>query len=118
MIVKEYNKRQINRSTPEKYEELIKKLKKEHEKPVKGIFEFVDAQGGYLEFSYRFFKDDLIMSFKIFHGESVELPMGVVKHLNNTMKKIRTPSNSIDENGKIPTFTKTSRVRFTPLDVI
>ena len=42
----ELKKKQTNRLTVEKYDEAVKKLRKEHDKMVKGMFEFVDAGTG------------------------------------------------------------------------
>ena len=121
MQIKEMQKTTKNRLPPEKYEELVKKLRKEHEKPCKGMFEFLDAQGGWLDFVYRFFKDDNIMTIRLTHGEICELPMGIVKHLNNTKKKIRTMANTELKSGArgVPTtYDVQSRIRFTPMDVM
>lgn len=119
MQIIQYKKAQTNTVSAEKREELVKKMKKEHERLVKGVFEFVDAQGGWLDFSYRWFKDDLLSTYKLTHGEVCELPMGIVKHLNNTYKKVRTLSGELGADGKpLLTCTKTSRVRFTPVDVM
>jgi len=119
MQIIEYKKSTMHTAHPEKRDELIKKMKKEHEKLVKGMFEFVDAQGGWLDFTYRWFKEDLLMTIKLTHGEVCELPMGIVKHLNNTYKKVRVLSPEIGANGKpVLTCTKTSRVRFTPMEVM
>jgi hypothetical protein len=104
---------------------MLKKLRKEHDKLVKGMFEFTDAQGGWLDFTYRFFKDDPIYTIRIIHGEVVELPMGIVRHLNNTHKKIRSfggKNNGMESvlpvKGLPSTYQKLSRVRFTPMDVM
>ncbi len=122
MLITEISKKQVKSASLEKRDELIKKLKKEHEKMVKGKFEFVDAQGGWLEFNYRWFKDDVILRLKIMHGEIVELPMGIIKHLNNTRKKIRklVPNMSGDErNAKQGYVMETqSRVAFTPVELL
>lgn len=103
-------------------EEMIKKMRKENERLVKGIFEFVDAQGGWLDFSYRILPGDPLQVFKIYHGETCEIPMGVVKHLNNCCKKIRQMNPEIAESGSIrgvsPHFQKISRIRFTPIEFI
>lgn len=112
-------------------EEKIKKLRKEHEKLVKGIFEFTDAQGGWLDFSYRFFPGEPILTIRLTHGEICDLPMGIVKHLNNCYKKVRlfdvngngsTIPDGVqltDSSRGVPsTYTKTSRVRFTPMDMM
>ena len=120
MQIKELARTSKKFLSPEKYEDLVKKLKKEHEKPVKGMFEFLDAQGGWLDFAYRFFKDDPLFTIRLTHGEICELPMGIVKHLNNTKKKIRKLDFQHDPTtrGVPKTYEVQSRVRFTPIDVI
>lgn len=102
-------------------EEKIKKMRKEGEKLVKGMFEFVDAQGGWLDFSYRFFPGEPIRCIKITHGEIVDIPMILAKHLNNVYKKVRVPSPQLDESGrpvKQGNMTRISRTRFTPVDMM
>ncbi len=127
MEIKDIGKKQQNTSTPEVYADLLKKMRKEHDKPVKGMFEFVDAQGGWLDFSYRFFKGDPLRTMRLVHGEICELPMGLVKHLNNTIKKVRhfglqtgaRRGNELPEGRGIPsTYEKQSRIRFTPTEYI
>lgn len=116
---------------PEKMEDLVKKMRKDSEKMIKGMFEFTDAQGGWLDFCYRFFKGEPIMTIRIVHGEICDLPAGIVKHLNNTYKKVRVfgedkaETNSINIGRKLPdrgnpsaVFSKTSRMRFIPMDVM
>jgi len=101
--------------------EKMKKLQKEGEKKVKGMFEFVDAQGGWLDFDYRFYPGEPVRTIRISHGEIVELPMDLVKHLNNVWKKVRVPSSELDEHGrpvKMGSVQKISRTRFTPMDVM
>jgi hypothetical protein len=48
--------------------------------------------------------------------------MGIVRHLNNTKKKIRTMSGNYDSAGNIRgiprTYETQSRIRFTPMDVM
>lgn len=103
-----------------KAKEMMAKMRKEGEKMQKGIFEFIDAQGGWFDFNYRFFPGDPITKIKIIHGEIVDLPMIVVKHLNNCYKKVRVPSPERDEQGrplKAATVTKISRTRFIPVDM-
>lgn len=99
----------------------MEKMRKEGEKMVKGMFEFIDAQGGWLDFSYRFFPGEPCRTVRINHGEIVDLPMVLVKHLNNVWKKVRVPSDQLDESGKPlkkGTLERYSRTRFTPLDVL
>lgn len=122
MIVKELSRSAKKpKLPPEKYQELVKQMKKDHERPVKGMFEFLDAQGGWLDFVYRFFKDDPIYTIRLNHGEICELPMGIVKHLNNTKKKIRKFGSSeynATTRGVPTTYEVQSRIRFTPMDVM
>lgn len=101
-------------------EEEIKKLRKEYDKPVKGMFEFIDAQGGWFDFTYRMFPGEDIQQYRLIHGEICELPLGVVKHLNNTRKKIRKFNLDITSSvrGVPSTYTVQSRVRFTPMNVL
>jgi len=124
MEIKEINKFKYklpSESEKAKAKEKMEKARKEGEKLVKGMFEFLDAQGGWLDFSYRFFPGEPIRTVRINHGEIVDLPMILVKHLNNIYKKVRTMNREMAESGslKIPATTmKTSRTRFTPMDVI
>lgn len=108
-------------------DDLMKKARKEHSKLVKGKFEFLDANGGFLEFNYRYFPEDMLVTYSFVHGEVCEIPMGLVKHLNNTIKKVRNIGNAtgaergneLPRNGKVPSnFSTTSRVRFTPVDFL
>jgi hypothetical protein len=104
-----------------KAKEKMEKQRKEGEKTVKGMFEFLDAQGGWLDFSYRFFPGEPIRTVRINHGEIVDLPMILVKHLNNIWKKVRAPSMEMGESGKVkavPYVQKISRTRFTPMDMM
>lgn len=119
MRVVELHKKSAPRLTPEKYADEIKKLRKEHDKLVKGLFEFVDAQGGWLDFTYRWFKDEPIKTIRLVHGEICELPLGIVKHLRGTRKKIRKFAPEISESGRgVPSSYETvSRVSFTPIDL-
>jgi hypothetical protein len=116
--IREYNKKQSVRMAPEKHEEEVKKLRKAHERLIKGRFEFTDAQGGWIEFAYRFFKGDMLVVYKLFHGEITELPAGIVKHINNTKKKVRKFSVNIDPNARgVPsTYEVQSRISFIPLE--
>lgn len=103
-------------------EALIKKMRAEDEKMVKGQFEFVDAEGGFFVFTWRKFPGDPIQTYQFIHGEICEVPMGIVKHLNGIKKKIRRykdveqPSNGPLRTPR--TFETTSRVRFVPTDFI
>ena len=94
-------------------------MRKEDDKMVTGMFEFLDAQGGWLEFTYRKYPGEPIQIIKMIDGEICDLPMGIVKHLNNTKRKIRRFSG-LSEGGKKPprSFDTVSRVRFTPTSVL
>jgi hypothetical protein len=120
MEVRELNKKQKNTLPPAERDELIKKMRKEDDKIITGMFEFIDAQGGWLDFSYRKYPGEPILMMKLIHGEICDLPMGIVKHLNNTKKKVRRYNMELSERGqKAPrTFETISRVRFTPTNVL
>lgn len=120
MEVREINKKLRKTLPPQERDELVKKHRKEDDKVVNGMFEFLDAQGGWLEFSYRKYPGEPIQIIKLTHGEICDLPMGIIKHLNNTKKKVRRYSMQLAEGGqKIPRSYETiSRVRFTPMAVL
>ena len=120
MEIKKICRSENKKGDPELVKKMMKELRKEHDKMVKGKFEFIDAQGGWLEFAYRFFPEDLLVTYKFYHDEVCEIPMGMVKHINNTVKKIRTFGNTegvLPERGLPSAFTTQSRIRFTPLEM-
>jgi len=122
MRVIELNKKVTNKKPKTEVEAMIKTMKKEDEKLVKGTFEFVEAEGGFFEFSYRVYPGDTIQTYQLVHGEVCEIPMGLVKHLNGTRKKIRRymdveqPATGAVKTPR--TFETASRVRFIPQDYI
>jgi hypothetical protein len=120
MEVRELNKKPKNTMPAPEREELAKKMRKEDDKLCEGMFEFLDAQGGWLEFAYRKYPGEPIQMIKLIHGEICDLPMGIVKHLNNTKKKIRRYSMELAPSGqRAPrSFETVSRVRFTPTAVL
>ena len=120
MEVRELNKKPKNTLPQSEREELVKKMRKEDDKVVKGMFEFLDAQGGWLEFAYRKYPGEPIQMIKMIHGEICSLPMGIIKHLNNTKKKIRRYSMELPASGqRTPrSYETVSRVRFTPTEVL
>ena len=120
MEIREINKKQTNKMPPTELAALIKKKRAEDEKMVRGKFDLVDAQGGWFEFSNRIYPGELIKILKIFHGEVCELPMGIVKQLNNCVRKVRRYSVELPTHGsRAPRSYETiSRVRFTPVEWI
>jgi hypothetical protein len=120
MEVRELNKKAKNSLPPAERDELVKKMRKEDDKERTGMFEFVDAQGGWFEFSYRKYPGEPIQMIKLTHGEICTMPMGIIKHLNNTKRKIRRYSLELTPDGKKPlrSYETVSRVRFTPTDVL
>lgn len=116
MEIREISKKLKKSLPPQERDDLVKKMRKEDEKMVSGMFEFLDAQGGFLEFAYRKYPGEPIQIIKLIHGEICDLPMGVVKHLNNTKKKVRRYNLELPSNGKGQprTYDSISRVRFTP----
>jgi hypothetical protein len=126
MEIKETSKKSKTRMPADKYDEALKKMRREHEKPCKGMFEFTEAQGGWLDFCYRIFPGESLKTIRLIHGEICELPMGIVKHLNNTKKKVRKiglnpiegRGGELPERGLPSTFSVESRVRFTPMEAL
>lgn len=117
MRVKELTTKSFKKVDDTTRADLVKKARKEYDKPCKGMFEFIDAQGGWIEFTERVFPGDPIRVYRIDHGEICELPMGLVKRLNNTRKKVRKANIQADGTG-LRSYEFQSRIRFTPCDVI
>jgi hypothetical protein len=121
MQVVEYTK-SIKKTLPaEERDKLVKKMRAEDDKIRTGMFEFIDAQGGWLEFSYRKYPGEPVKKIRLTHGEICDLPMGIIKHLNNTKKKVRRyRQDDISQSGNIPlrSYETISRLRFTPTDVM
>ena len=119
MQIQETRSRVVSTQTAEqkaKTAEKIKKLQKDGEKLIRGMFEFIDAQGGWFDFCYRFYPGEPIRTVKINHGEIVEIPMDLAKHLNGIRKKIRTMRQNADSGKDIVEII--SRTRFTPIDML
>lgn len=120
MEIRTLRKKIVHKKPRAEVEEMLKKLRKEHDKLVKGRFEFTDAQGGWIEFTYRFFPDEEISTYKFYHNEVCEIPMGIVRHINNTTKKVRNMNPEIAESGPVrgvpTTYTKQSRIKFVPTE--
>jgi len=122
MEIREYKKKQTSTMDPLKKDEIVKKMRKDFEKPVKGMFEFTDAQGGWFDFAWRFFPGENPKTYHFTHGEITEAPLGIVRHLNNTMRKVRTfasqQSGKHGEKVQYGPMEKFSRVKFIRMDDI
>ena len=122
MRVIELNRKKVNTKSKTEVEEMIKKMRKEYNVMVKGQFEFVDAEGGFFEFTERMFPGDPISTIQLIHGEICEIPLGLAKRLNNTKQKIsrykdveQTQVGPIRPQRVVETK---SRVRFVTMDVL
>lgn len=122
MEVRELRKKIRNHKPKAEVEAMIKKLREEDGKLVKGQFEFVEAEGGFFDFSLRLFPGEQIQCYRLNHGEICTIPLGVVKHLNGTKKKIARYANVEQaQSGPIkpPQIVETiSRVRFIPVEFL
>ena len=120
MEVREIGTKIKNKMSAADRDATIKKMRAEDDKIRTGMFEFLDAQGGFFEFSYRKYPGESVKIIKLIHGEICDMPMGIIKHLNNTKKKVRRYNLELPAaGGKSPrTFEVLSRVRFTPTDVL
>lgn len=114
----EINKKVTNTKPRAEVEEMIKKGRKEYERPVKGRFEFTEAPGGVFSFTDRQWPGMPIMQYTIRHDEMCIIPYGVAKRLNNTVQKIRHERSQIGESGAIrgvpDQYDKNSRIKFIP----
>jgi len=122
MRVIELNRQKTKTKSKAEVEEMIKKLKKEYEVPVKGLFEFIGAEGGFFEFTERMFPGDPISTIQLVHGEICEMPLGLVKRLNGTKQKI-SRYKDVEQTHKGPikrprTVETVARVKFTPVDYL
>lgn len=93
-------------------------MRKESEKLIKGKFEFVDAQGGWFDFSFRFFPETPVQTITITHGEMIEVPVILARHLNNVFKKVRMMPKEWDNRSDRGEVTKISRTKFTPATIL
>ena len=120
MEVRELGKKVKHTMAQADREKLFKEERIKDDKTRTGMFEFLDAQGGWLDFTYRKYPGEPIRIIRLTHGEICDLPMGIIKHLNNTKKKVRRYNLEIPSAGGKPTrtFETISRVRFTPTDVL
>lgn len=122
MLIKSLEKKVKNTKSKVEVDEMIKKMRKEDEKPVRGMFEFTEAEGGYFSFAYRFYPGEPIQMYTLIHGEICTLPMGIVKHINGTKKKVRRYAN-VEQTPHGPikqpnTYDTISRVRFVPYEFL
>lgn len=118
MRVIEINKKKFSCTATQKkeVEEKIKQLRKQADTMVSGMFEFPDAPGGWIDFSYRFLPGDPIRTVKISHGEIVDIPVLLAKHLNNCYKKVRLMPKELGvDKGSV---SKMSRTRFIQMDLL
>jgi hypothetical protein len=118
MLVQEVNKKVRNVRPKEEVENMVKKFKKEYEKPVRGRFDFAEAKGGSFSFTDRPFPGMPIMIYTLTHDEVCLIPHGVAKRLNNTIQKVRKQNSQMNEAGPVKgvpaSFENYSRVRFIP----
>jgi hypothetical protein len=120
MEVRELNVKQKNTMPALERDKLVKQMRVEDDKLRTGMFEFLDAQGGWFEFAYRKYPGESVKMIKLIHGEICDMPMGIIKHLNNTKRKVRRYNLELPSSGgKVPrSYETVSRLRFTPTDVM
>lgn len=122
MRVIELSSKKKNTKPKAEVEEMIKKMRKEDERLVKGMFEFTEAEGGFFQFSYKKYPGDSIQTFELVHGEICEMPLGLIKHLNGSKKKVRRYKDVEQAHRgtiKMPReIVTTSRVKFTPTEYL
>jgi len=77
--------------------EKLKKMREADAKIVKGIFYCMEPKGGDVTFSYRKYIEDPVVKYTLKDGMQYDLPIGVVKHLNNCGWDIH--ANILDKDG-------------------
>lgn len=66
---------------------------------IKGTFQDNELKGGKISFPFKKYKGDDIVMYTLVDGQEYELPLGVVKHLNNNCA-YTTHSFILDKNGQ------------------
>jgi hypothetical protein len=96
----------------------IERMRKEESKLVKGIFQDNELKNGSIKFSFKKYRGDPIMTYELKDGEEYELPLSVVRHLNNDCA-YHDHHFILDSKGN-PTKSvrKTHRFSFKPLEYI
>jgi len=97
--------------TKEEAEKVRIKQHKEDSKKVKGKFLCHEPKGGSVTFPFRKYKEDKTESYHLYDGEEYELPIGVIKHLNNCGWEVH--SHLLDQDGKPYVGTGKIERRFT-----
>lgn len=91
-------------------------------KKVKGIFRDLEVKGGRLQFAYKKWQGEDIQNYDLHDGQEYELPMGVVRHLNNihyTEDSYSKDLMTVDGRPmKNPNPKKISRFSFQPKDFV
>lgn len=77
--VKEKIKTDPETTVPYRWEQ----QRKEESRLIKGIFQDHEKSGGSVSFPFKKFRGDEIKSYTLVDGHEYELPLSVVKHLNN-----------------------------------
>lgn len=78
---------------------------------VKGVFEDRDVRGGCITFPFKKWQGEEITNYTLVDGHEYELPLGVVKHLNQCGHMLS--KNLLDAQGlPIKTQTKVHRFAF------
>jgi len=101
-------------SRSEKY----KKALEEDKRMVKGRFSCHQPEGGSVKFSYRKYKEIPKVDYSLVDGEEYELPVMVVKHLNNCGWDVHSHILDKDGNPTIATGKRIRRFTFQSLDFI
>ena len=96
----------------------IEEMRQDDSRKVKGIFRCFNPPNGSVEFYFRKYKQDGVSKYNLKDGEEYELPVSVVKHLNENCFE-DDHGYLLDANGdKIKGLGKRNhRFAFTPVNV-
>lgn len=95
----------------------IEQLKNQDAQKVRGVFHWLENPGGVFSFVFRQYKGEPVMRYSLKDGETYELPLGVVKHLNKNVGRFEHFS-LLDKDGRPSQLAKRRirRVSFESLD--
>ena len=83
----------------------VEQLRARDSKKVRGRFNYLEMPGGILNFCYRAYEGDPLMSYALKDGEIYELPIGVARHLNTNVGRYEH-KYLLDANGNPSTSSK------------
>ena len=79
------NQKRVSGATAKQLHENLKAQQEIESKLVRGKFVFHECPGGVMNFPFRKFKGDKIVTYSMKDGQVYEIPLAVAKHLNTNV---------------------------------